>query len=153
MITQTGSASTAKRRITIMNFLHLREEHGLSRRRFLRTAAGLTGGVIASRLLFPTWAWAQRLADPKPIPGGTTVVIGNESFFIHAFPPASENEPSEITDFEGYVGKCRVLGTGTGTNTDTGEQMSLLHRTDLGFMKGTYVGTDGKHHHGTFNFV
>jgi hypothetical protein len=137
----------------MMNHLHLPEERGLSRRRFLRTAAGLTGGVIGSGLLFPKWAWAQHHADPKPIPGGITIVIGNEQFFVHHFPPASENEPSQIGDFDGFVGNCRVFGTGTGTNTDTGQQMSLLHRADLGFMKGTYVGVDGKHHHGTFNFL
>ena len=136
-----------------MNHLHLPEERGLSRRRFLRTAVSLTGGVIGSGLLFPKWAWAQQRADPKPLPGGTTVVFGNEQFFIHHFPPASENEPSQITDFDGYVGNCRIFGTGTGTNTATGEQVSLLHRADLGFMKGTYVGVDGKHHHGTFNFL
>jgi hypothetical protein len=138
----------------MMKQQRLAQERGLSRRRFFRIAAGLTGGVIGSGLLFPKWAWGQQHpADPKPIPGGITIVIGNEQFPVHHFPPASENEPSQITDFAGDVGNCRIFGTGTGTNTETGEQLKLLHRADLGFMKGRYVGVDGKHHHGTFNFL
>jgi hypothetical protein len=133
--------------------LHLPEERRLSRRRFLRTAAGLTSGLVGSGLLFPRWAWAQHHADPKPIPGGVTLVFGNEQFFIHHFPPASENEPSQITDFVGNVSNCRIFGTGTGTNTETGTQTPLLFRADLGFMKGKYVGVDGKDHRGTFNFL
>lgn len=136
-----------------MNYLHTVGEHGLSRRRFLRTAAGLTAGAIGSGLVLPTWAWADQHADPKPIPGGTTLTFGDQQFFIHHFPPASENEPSQITDFIGDVGNCRILGTGTGTNTDTGEQTSLLFRADLGFMKGRHIAVDGKQHHGTFNFL
>jgi len=103
-----------------MNDLHLPQERGLSRRRFFRTAAGLTSGVLGSALLFPKSAWGQHPADPKPVPGGTTITIGSEQFFVHHFPPASENEPSQITDFVGDVGNCRILGTGTGTNTETG---------------------------------
>src|SRR5262249_17381371 len=120
---------------------------------FLRTVGGLSGGVIGAELMFPQWAPAAGHADPKPLPGGTTAVFGTEQFFIHSFPPVSENEPSEITDFVGDVSKCRIFGTGTGTNTETGVQMSLLHRADLGFMKGRYIGVDGKEHHGTFNFL
>ena len=136
-----------------MNYLHLPEERGLSRRRFLRAAACLTGGALGSGLLFPRWAWGQHPADPKPIPGGVTITIGSEQFPVHHFPPASGNEPSQITDFAGDVGNCRVFGTGTGTNTETGMQTPLLFQADLGFMKGRYVGADGRHHHGTFNFV
>src|SRR5438445_4686839 len=111
-----AQAATVKE-FSMMNHLHLLEERALSRRRFLRTAAGLTGGVLGSGLLFPKWAWADRPADPKPIPGGITLVFGDEKFFVHHFPPASENEPSQIGDFDGLVSNCRVFGTGTGTNT------------------------------------
>src|SRR5439155_13939671 len=124
----------------MMNHLHLTKPPVLSRRRFLRTAACLTGGVLGSSLLFPREAWGQHPADPKPIPGGVTIAIGNEQFPVHHFPAASENEPSQITDFAGDVGNCRVFGTGTGTNTETGMQMPLLFRGDMGFMKGRYVG-------------
>src|SRR5207244_1499998 len=54
---------------SMMN-LYLPNVRSLSRRRFLRTVAGLTGGVLGSGFLFPKCAWADRPADPKPIPGG-----------------------------------------------------------------------------------
>jgi hypothetical protein len=124
-----------------------------SRRQFLRTAAGAAGGVLGASLWFPARAWARRNVAPKPIPGGTTIVIGDEEFFIHHFPVTGPTEPSEITDLNGHSGDCRVLGSGTGINTDTGETMPLLYQADMGFMKGDYISEDGHRHHGTFAFV
>ena len=130
------------------------EERAGSRRQFLRTTAGVAGGALGAGLLFPTRAWARHHADPRPIPGGITVIIGDEEFFIHHFPSVRSGlEPSEITDFRGAVSNCRILGTGTGTDTRTGEQRPLLFQVDNGFMKGTYIGEDGRRHHGTFAFV
>jgi len=98
------------------------KERALSRRNFLRTAAG-AAGAIGAGVLWPVPALAGDRNDPRPIPGGITVVIGDESFFIHHFPSVRSGvEPSEITDFRGAVSNCRILGTGTGTNTQTGEQ-------------------------------
>jgi hypothetical protein len=48
----------------MMNHLRRPGERALSRRCFLRTAAGLTGGMLGSGLLFPARAWGQRPADP-----------------------------------------------------------------------------------------
>lgn len=62
-------------------------------------------------------------------------------------------ENSTITDFNGQVGACDVQGTGTGTDLHTGKKSPFLFDTDMRFMKGTFVGTDGHVHHATFGFV
>ena len=129
-----------------------REARALSRRQFLRTGAGVAGAAFAS-LWLPGQAWARHRVPPRPIPGGQTVTFGDEQFFIHHYPPASGNEPSAITDLNGYVGNTRVLGTGVGRDTDTGEEMDLVFRADMSFMQGEYVGEDGRRHEGTFGFI
>jgi hypothetical protein len=85
---------------------------------------------------------------PKPIPGGLTLC----GVTFHVFPFAIDQEPSTITDFNGFVGVCDLQGTGTATDRD-GTTETLLFDTDMRFMKGTYVGTDGHVRHGTFGFV
>ena len=133
--------------------------HSISRRQFLGAAAA-TAGAVATGLRIPSV-----LADndgfatvlPQPIPGGVTVGPFNDGFskFIHHFPPVVPNdglrisEPSQITDFNGVVGVCRVLGTGIGT----GFAGPLHYQVDNGFMSGLYRGVDGRMHHGTFAFI
>src|SRR5262245_29725628 len=93
----------------------------LSRRQFLgTTAAGAAGLALGSSLLLPGAAQAKSRSAPKPIPGGTTIIIGNETFFIHLYPFVAVGEPSAITDFDGLAADTRILGSGTGTNTLTG---------------------------------
>ena len=125
-------------------------EPSLSRRQFLRTGAGV---ALGASLWLPARAWARRDVAPRPIPGGTTIVIGDQQFFIHHFPVTGPTEPSEITDLNGHAGDCRILGSGLGTNTDTGETTELLFQADMGFMKGAYFGEDGHPYQGTFAFV
>jgi hypothetical protein len=92
---------------------------------------------------------------PKPIPGGVSPC----GIFIHHFPPSPGvplsqiNDPSQITDFNGFVGNTRIRGAGMGTDTTTGATMPLNFQADMGFMKGEYIGQDGWHHHGTFGFI
>jgi hypothetical protein len=62
---------------------------------------------------------------------------------FHVMFPDSE-EPSSITDFNGFVGATDIQGTGTS---------GLLFDLDMRFMKGVYVGMDGRVHRGTFGFV
>jgi hypothetical protein len=122
-----------------------------SRRRFLE-AAGAAGLALSSGLWWPERALAgHKTSPPKPIPGG--VLAGAPpGHFIHHIPPGpvdQGHEPSQITDFNGFVGNCRITGTGTGT----GFAKPLLFQADMGFMKGVYVGEDGKRHRGTFAFI
>ncbi len=128
--------------------------NGASRRNFLQQAAGAAGLALTSEL------WQLRLAEaktataePKPIPGGATPF----GILVHHFPlPADSNtpltainDPSEISDFNGFIADTMIRGGGTGT----GFSDTLAFRTDMGFMQGSYVGMDGRHHHGTFVFI
>src|ERR1044071_907879 len=89
---------------------HLREFHS-DRRRFLTSAAGAAGLAF----WLPDRAQAAqgkgKSAAPKPVAGGVMPL----GIFIHHFPalptdtPLSAlNEPSQITDFKGYVGLNRI---------------------------------------------
>jgi len=125
---------------------------GIDRRGFLRNAAGVAAGAVAgSSLLSPLGAQAATTsADPKAIPGGTEIPpLG----FFHFYFPGKGVEPSSITDFRGHVGIAQVGGTGVGTDTPEDPDVGLVFDVDLRFMKGTFVGKDGKRHQGTFGFV
>src|SRR5215472_17299033 len=130
----------------------------ISRRTFLGAAAAATGAVAAGGLQVPAVMAAQGPRPtvlPLPIPGGVSPI----GIFVHHFPPVPVlgpgpiNEPSQITDFNGLVGVCRVKGSGTGTDESTGMGSRLNYQVDNGFMTGLYVGEDGLEHHGTFAFV
>jgi hypothetical protein len=130
----------------------------LSRRQFLGATAGAAGALATSSLWMPSLALAgDRVASVAPKPIG----IGFAPFGIpiHHFGPLPVvgptviNEPSQITDFNGFVGITRVRGTGTGTDTTTGATERLNFQVDNGFMDGVYVGEDGNVHRGTFAFV
>jgi hypothetical protein len=127
-------------------------QRAFSRRQFLRTSAGVAGAALGATLLSPGRAWARHHVAPRPIPGGQTVVIGDEQFFIHSF-PIGPDEPSKITDLNGHTSISRILGSGLGIDTGTGEAKELLFRADMGFMIGKYVGEDGRLHDDTFAFV
>lgn len=130
---------------------HFWERAMLSRRQFMMTAAGATGAILSSGLWMPGLALADGAA-PIPIPGGTPI-LGPGTEVFHVFPPIHGVEPSTIFDFNGFVGLAHMQGTGTGTNTGTGTSTPLLFDVDNRFMKGVYVGVDGKKHHGTFGFI
>jgi hypothetical protein len=146
-----------------LNLRHLGHTHlwtrPISRRSFLGSVAIAGGAAVTAA------AWLPQLAKAD-FDGGATVFprpigIGVAPFGIpiHHFPPvpvlgpAVINEPSQITDFNGMVGICRVTGAGTGTDLSTGTTTRLNFQVDNGFMDGLYVGEDGLTHHGTFGFV
>lgn len=128
-------------------------ERGFGRRQFMRTVAGAAGLGLVSGLSLPSKALAQAGSGvPKPIPGGVSPL----GIPIHHFPlptpgtPLSQlTEPSEITDFNGFIGGTRIRGGGIGT----GFNQPLAFQTDMGFMQGEFVGEDGEHHNGTFVFI
>ena len=140
------------------------QEQWLSRRNMIRGAAG---AALGPGLLRPKLAYAddddgdgERAAcvGPNPIPGG---VKGLKPFgiFIHhnplnpATPLANISDPSQITDFDGFVGLTHIRGGGTGTDTTTGASTPLAFQADMGFSQGKFIGTDGQQHRGTFAFV
>jgi hypothetical protein len=105
-------------------------------------------------------ARAAVCADPKPIPGGLEF-LGDGTLY-HALAPGhpvfgtlgpDKEDPSTITDFNGRIGLAYVQGMGTHMDKTTGDVSHLPYEVDLRFMKGEYVGKDGKNHHGTFTLI
>ena len=132
-----------------------------SRRTFFGNVAGMST-LLGSGLVFPKSGRADggdddNTGSPNPIPGGIGV-FAPFGVFVHTIPQPNpfslpNNEPSKITDFNGFVGLVRLLGGGTGTNTITGVPVRLAYRADMGFNQGEFIGTDGRRHQGTFAFV
>jgi hypothetical protein len=127
------------------------DEHRLSRRAFLGSAAGMGLAAWSVGLLPAPSALASpggTAGAPKPTTNITT--IGGVDFALTFFGPGMD--PSTIADFNGFVGVADVQGTGTATNSD-GSTETLLFDTDMRFMQGAYVGQDGAVHKGAFGFV
>src|SRR5260370_764324 len=70
-----------------------------------------------------------------------------------ATPRGDINDPSQITDFDGFVGLTHIRGGGTGRNEETGATTTLAFQADMGFGQGKFIGVDGRRHEGTFAFV
>jgi hypothetical protein len=142
------------------------EQRHLTRRNLIRGAAG---AAVGAGLLRPKPAFAGNdderaehagCAIVNPIPGGVTpfkpfgvVVHHNPLSPANRLAVAGISDPSQITDFDGFVGLTHIRGGGTGTNTVTGAQTILGFQADMGFSQGTFIGVDGRHHEGTFAFV
>jgi hypothetical protein len=94
------------------------------------------------------WSFA-----PVPVQGGTPGLGGA----YHVFGPMTaspDQEPSSISNFKGFAGYALISGNVTRTNIKIGEQQYLpFTDTDMRFMTGTFKGTDGQEHPGTFAFV
>ena len=140
------------------------QEKWLSRRNLIRGAAGT---ALGASLLRPKVVYGKDDGDegehggcvgPNPIPGGVT---GLQPFgiFIHHNPlkPANKmavagiSDPSQITDFDGFVGLTHIRGGGTGTDATGSTRLSF--QADMGFSQGKFVGADGRVHRGTLAFV
>jgi hypothetical protein len=129
--------------------------HALSRRQFLGTAASATGVMLGASLVAS--AWPICCADPVPIPGGLEILGDGTIYHINlpGYPPIGSpnpatNDPSLITDFNGHIGLAYVQGRGTHTDKKTGVRRNLPFEVDLRFMKGEFIGADGRRHHGAF---
>lgn len=140
------TATVARARLRQPGHAHFWERAAISRRRFLQASAGTALAVFGAGLWRPALAGHRDDgdADPVPIPGG--IELGGTLF--HLFLPEPGNEPSTITDFDGVVGLAVIDGFGT---DDAGRRLPF--EADMRFMKGVYVGEDGRHHRGTFGFV
>jgi hypothetical protein len=134
----------------------------LNRRDLVRGAAGaaLGAGFLRSKLAFASDNQDDSSAciSPNPIPGGVAP-FAPLGVFIHHNPLNPKNplaqisDPSQITDFDGFVGLTHIRGGGTGTNTNTGVTARMAFQADMGFSQGTFIATDGQMHRGTFVFV
>jgi len=126
----------------------LAHSHTLSRRRLLQAGAATGAAVIAGGLVrsVPTLA-ASGPGTPTPVPANAA--FGG----LHVYSVGPNAENSTITDFRGMVGAAIVDGTGVAHDRRTGKNEKLLFDSDMRFMQGTFRGTDGANHEGTFAFV
>ena len=144
-------------------------ERGISRRRFIHTAAGATalafGSGLSSRALAKDDdnGHDEPLPEPKPIQGGidlSELGLMPPYYFIHEFLPGSEGvvlpftqgplqglnvEPSNITDFKGATALAYHVGKAKGSD---GKTYDL--ETDIRVMEGRYVSVEGTRRRGTF---
>jgi hypothetical protein len=124
-------------------------ERAISRRALLSRSAGVAGALLTSGAWLPALARAGSAttsATPTPIPGNPA--LGG----LHINLPGEDAEPSTIFDFNGFAGITEVGGTGTLTMPD-GSTQAAFFDVDNRFMKGEFVGADGRLHHGTFAFT
>lgn len=138
---------------------HSPDRPGLSRRRFLGTAAAAAGLALGPAVWTPLRAGVGvgRNGDPKPIPGGTSLTFptptGPVTVFVH-FNPGITDQSREallITDFNGAIAVAR--NTGAGTATVGGASSRLVFSTDVRVMSGTYKDVNGRLSRGTFCFL
>lgn len=124
---------------------------GFSRGELVRRGAFATAGVAAFGLFDAARAFGASGADPKPIPGGFALPDFHEvpsDPFIHVLAPEIGHEMSTITDFNGVVAASHVQGQARGSDGST-----YSFDTDMRFMQGLYVGTDGRLRQGSFGFI
>jgi hypothetical protein len=135
---------------SIANHAHAHDhfwERALSRRDFL-AAAGLAGGaVITSSVWMPVLAHGA--PTPVPIPYGT--MVGGTLFHFQGTKPNLDE--SSIYNFKGTVGVANISGPGAGVHNGQPLASNAQFGSDNRFMKGVYIGADGKRHHGTFGFI
>jgi hypothetical protein len=124
-------------------------ERALTRRQFLATTGLAGGAVVTSSIWMPMLAEASGSAAPTPIPYGTTI---NGALFRFLFPVAG-TDVSSIFNFNGVVGVADIDGPGAGTYKGKPLPANAEFGSDNRFMKGIYIGTDGKRHRGTFAFI
>ncbi len=73
--------------------------------------------------------------------------------YLHVF-GGPEADNSTISNFKGSIGSALINGNVTRTNIKTGKQDYLpFINTNMRFMTGTFKGTDGQEHPGTFALV
>jgi hypothetical protein len=127
-------------------------ERALSRRNFL-AAAGVAGGAaVTSSIWMPQVAGASGSAAPTPIPYGTTITGPNGPVLFHFQFPVANTDVASIFNFKGVVGVADISGPGAGVHNGVALSGSNFG-SDNRFMKGVYIGADGKRHHGTFAFI
>lgn len=125
--------------------------HAISRRRFLGSAAAAAGLVLGWRTGLVQAAGSK---EPVPVPG--CLDVGGQHFHVcapGALGPANQ-DPSTITDFDGFVGLAYINGMVTETNVKTGVSRRLPFQTsDMRIMQGFYRDQKGKVRSGTFALV
>jgi hypothetical protein len=122
----------------------------LSRRQLLQRGAVAVGGLAGLGLIDPGVAFGSTFSPPAPIPGGfdASFNIVPEGALIHVLPPSVGFEMSSITDFNGVIGASETQGSAQGSDGST-----YAFDCDMRFMRGVYVGLDGRKHNSSFGFI
>ncbi len=68
-------------------------------------------------------------------------------------PQPGGRDPSTIFNFDGVIGVADLDLKGTGTDTTTGQSARYDFHTDMRFMAGRFVATDGRVYSGAFAFI
>ncbi|HEY0389360.1 MAG TPA: hypothetical protein VGC71_13045 [Gaiellales bacterium] len=125
-------------------------ESRMSRGQALRRGAAATGAIAGLGLLDAAPALAWWGSQPRPIPGGVdeTFTPVAKDPFLHFSYPAFGYEAITITDFHGVMAAGETQGAVHGSD---GKAYSF--DADLRFMRGTYVGMDGRSRQGAFAFI
>ena len=138
---------------------------GLSRRRVLGTA-GAAGALLVSG--FPVRAFGAKPGTgvPKPQPHITNGPFGQSLHFYFPGPvdgsvaptdPTGAHpdgrDPSTIYDFNGFIGSADLVLSGTGTDLATLATAPYTFHTDMRFMKGVFIDTEGRTQKGSFAFI
>jgi hypothetical protein len=145
--------------------------NAVSRRRFFGISAGAAGGVLGSGLWMPARGepgeGEPSCPDTDPIPHVNAVpaAFGAFHFFFpgpvdgSAAPTDPEGahpngrDPSVILNFDGVIGEADLNMSGIGTDTTLGASAPYAFHTDMRFMAGRFVATDGRVHKGAFAFI
>lgn len=146
----------------------------LSRRNLIRGAAGTAAGA---GLVLGSGLWKPLIADDGDEHEGHCGVALPIPHISMAPPPAPAHfffpgpvdgsaaptdphgaepdgrDPSTITNFEGFVGNVDLIFSGMAMDTETGTTSPYDFHTDTRFMKGVFIGSDERTHHGAFAFI
>jgi hypothetical protein len=161
-----------------MGFLRAGPPDAVSRRRFVGITAGAAGGALGSGLWTPAHSADDEnerregaCPEQNPIPhvnqAAGPQTFGSFHFFfpgpVDGSPAATDPEPatahangrdpSLIFDFDGVIGQADLNLTGTGTDLTTGATARYGFHTDMRFMAGRFMATDGRVHEGAFAFI
>ena len=147
-------------------------EKWLTRRNLIRGAAGTAAGaglLLGPGMRLPALADddedKEKCGLPLPLPHTTAGPFGPLHFYfpgpIDGSAAATDatgthtegRDPSTITNFEGFVGNVDLTFSGTGMDTKTGATAPYQFHTDTRFMKGVFIASDERRHHGTFAFI
>jgi hypothetical protein len=141
-----------------------------SRRKLIKKAAGTAGaGIIAgtslSKPLLADEDDDRRVSqgvEPLPLPYINPANLHNffagpvEGTAAPTDPTGAQpngRDPSTITNFNGFIGQVDLDFSGMATDLVTGAQSPYDFHTDLRFMRGAFIGSDERRHHGTFGFI
>ena len=147
-------------------------EKWLTRRNLIRGAAGTAAGaglLLGSGMRLPALADddedKEKCGLPLPLPHTTAGPFGPLHFYfpgpIDGSAAATDatgtntegRDPCTITNFERFVGNVDLTFSGTGMETKSGATAPYQFHTDTRFMKGVFIASDERRHHGTFAFI